>query len=110
MKLLFDQNHSPKLVGLLAELFPDSAHVYRLDLDEASDQAIYDYARREGYLVVTKDSDFCDLCSLRGFPPKVIWICTGNCSTDTIESLLRSHGGDIEEFGSDPHSGILGLL
>ena len=33
MKLLFDQNPSPKLVSRLAELFPDSSHVQIEGLD-----------------------------------------------------------------------------
>ena len=37
MKLLFDQNLSPKLVHRLADLFPDSSHVQLVGLDRAGD-------------------------------------------------------------------------
>lgn len=69
MKLLFDQNISPRLVARLADLYPGSNHVYPLGLDRMMDQEVYEYARREGFLLVTKDADFSDLCMLRGFPP-----------------------------------------
>jgi predicted nuclease of predicted toxin-antitoxin system len=47
MKLLFDQNLPPQLVLTLTDLFPDSNHVYAVDLDRALDSAVYEYARRE---------------------------------------------------------------
>jgi predicted nuclease of predicted toxin-antitoxin system len=85
VKLLFDQNLSPKLVERLADLYPDSNHVYQLGIDLAPDKEMRDYAAREGFVIVTKDSDFSDLCILLGFPPKVIWIRRGNCSSRDIE-------------------------
>jgi predicted nuclease of predicted toxin-antitoxin system len=45
MKLLFDQNLSPRLVLNLADLFPDSNHVYAIALDRAQDRDVYEYAR-----------------------------------------------------------------
>lgn len=72
MKLLFDQNLSPRLVNHLADLYSDSNHVYILGIDRAPDVEIWEYARRENFLIVTKDADFSDLCMMLGFPPKVI--------------------------------------
>jgi len=37
MKLLLDQNLSPRLADRLADLFPDSSHVQRVGLDTATD-------------------------------------------------------------------------
>jgi predicted nuclease of predicted toxin-antitoxin system len=110
VKLLFDQNLSPKLVTLLADLYPDSNHVYQTGIDRVADKDLRDYARREGFVIVTKDSDFSDLCILLGFPPKVIWIRRGNCSTAAIEDILRDHKQDIEALGQDEVIGILTLF
>ena len=110
MKLLFDQNLSPRLVARLADLFPDSNHIYPLGLDCVADHEVYEYARREGFLLVTKDADFSDLSVLRGFPPKVIWIRQGNCSTTVIEEILRRHYDDIKMLDADPIMGVLMLL
>ncbi|MGH7802528.1 MAG: DUF5615 family PIN-like protein [Thermodesulfobacteriota bacterium] len=74
MKLFFDHNLSPRLVNRLPDLYPDSSHVYLVGLDRFSDQEVWEYARREGYMIVTKDADFSDLCMLLGFPPRVIGI------------------------------------
>ncbi len=89
MKLLFDQNLSPRLVNRLSDLYPDSNHVYPLGIERVPDKEVWQYARDEGFLIVTKDADFSDLCMLLGFPPKVIWIRRGNCKTADIEKHLR---------------------
>jgi predicted nuclease of predicted toxin-antitoxin system len=110
MKLLFDQNLSPQLVLTLTDLFPDSNHVYAVDLDRALDSAVYEYARREGFTLVTKDADFGELNVLRGFPPKVVWIRRGNCSTATIADILRRRYDDIMNLDSDSTKGVLTLF
>ena len=110
MKLLFDQHLSPRLVKSLADIYPDSNHVYPLGLDQADDKEIWDYARREGFLIVTKDADFSDLCLLLGCPPKVIWIRRGNCQTSAIEAILRHHYSDIEVLDKDVIVGVLTLF
>lgn len=110
MKLLFDHNLPPLLVSRLGELFPQSQHVFPLGLDRASDREIRDYARQSGYAIVTKDADFSDLCVLLGFPPNIIWIRRGNCSTTALEELLRQHCEDIIALESDAVNGVLTLF
>ncbi len=68
MKLLFDHNLPPALVSRLQDLYDGSNHVYRLNLDRVADTDVWEYAKREGFLIVTKDADFSDICLLRGFP------------------------------------------
>ena len=104
MKLLFDHNLSPGLVQQLADCFPEASHVRLLGLERAADGEVWTYAQGRGYAIVTKDSDFNDLSVLRGFPPKVVWIRAGNCTTADIESLLRRKAiaiGDFLASGSD---------
>lgn len=72
MKLLFDQNLSPRLVRQLIDLFPGSAHVKTLGLDCAADLVLWDYARDNHFHIVTKDADFSDRSALMGYPPKVV--------------------------------------
>jgi predicted nuclease of predicted toxin-antitoxin system len=107
MKLLFDQNLSPRLVQKLDDLFPDSTHVLHQGLDRAEDKTVWDFAQREGLVLVSKDSDFSELILLFGFPPKVIWICRGNCSTRDIEQILRQNHDLIQTLEKDESSGIL---
>lgn len=74
MKLLFDQNLSLRLVAGLADLYPDSNHVYPLGLDRVTDQEVYEYARREGFLLVTKDADFAVSYSCRATRQPVVTV------------------------------------
>lgn len=110
MKLLLDQNLSPRLVQRLADLYPDSIHVSKVGLDHSLDRAIWDYARQYDYLIVTKDVDFSEFSLLRGFPPRVIWIRRGNCSTQDIETLLRNSFDLIKAITEDATTGILELF
>jgi predicted nuclease of predicted toxin-antitoxin system len=107
MKLLFDHNLSPRLVLTLADLYPNSQHVFPLQMDRDDDRLIWDYAVQNDYVIVTRDSDYNDLSLVRGFPPKVIWIRRGNCSTKEIETILRSSTQAIHEFFQNPALGIL---
>lgn len=109
MKLLFDENVSPRLVVGISDLFPGSVHVRDAGLSRASDAAIWDYARDRGLTIVSKDSDFHQASFLRGSPPKVIWIRRGNCTTADIETLLRSNRIEILAFGADPVAAFLAI-
>lgn len=108
--LLFDQNLSPRLVIKLADLYPGSNHVDTLGLGTAADPEIWNFARSNGYMIVTKDADFSELSVLLGIPPKVIWIRRGNCSTRDIENLLRSSYDTIADFSGDSNTGVLTLF
>ena len=110
MKLLFDQNLSPRLVDRLGDSYPNSSHVYLLQLDRASDVELWEYARMHGYTLVTRDVDFTELSIVRGFPPKVVWIRRGNCSTSDIESLLRLARQSIDILDNDPAVGVIELF
>ena len=98
MKLLFDQNLSPVLIGLLADLFPGSTHVRDVGLQASSDEAVWDYAIQQRFVIVSRDSDFRQRSFLFGGPPKVVWIRRGNCSTSEIEAIIRSHADDLLAF------------
>lgn len=109
MKLLFDENLSPRLVRSLSDVFPGSIHVRDVGLSCADDAAIWDYARDHELTIVSKDSDFHQVSFLRGPPPKVIWIRRGNCSTGEIETLLRSRRVQVEEFEAVEGASFLAL-
>jgi predicted nuclease of predicted toxin-antitoxin system len=57
MKLLFDQNLSPKLADCFRDSFKDTMHLYDLGLDAAEDLIVWKYARSNNFTIVTKDSD-----------------------------------------------------
>ncbi len=88
MKLLIDENLSYRLVRQLQTQFPGTEHVFRLGLLNQRDTTIWEYGRRNDFVILTQDEDFLDLSSLRGAPPKVILLRTGNLPSKQIYELL----------------------
>ena len=109
MKLLFDENLSHRLVASLADLFPDSVHVRDIGLKAADDVRVWNYAKADDFMIVSKDSDMHDRSFLFGYPPKVIWIRLGNCSTLDVEMLLRREYKTVENFYKDDYASFLTL-
>ncbi len=107
MKLLFDHNLSPKFLGRLADLFPDSEHVRNVNLHEADDRKVWEYARANGFVIVSKDEDFHQLSFLYGAPPKVVWVRLGNCTTTDIEQALRWHQTGLLKFNANEEGAFL---
>ena len=59
---------------------------------------------------MTKDSDFTDISTLLGAPPKVIWLRVGNCTTTKIEQILRAKYSTIEIFIDHSSDRILEII
>lgn len=107
MKLLLDENLSRRIVPFLLDSFPGTTQVALAGLEAANDQAIWDYAKSGGYVIVTKDDDFLGLLSLLGHPPKVIHLAMGNCpNQQVIDTLLRLQA-DLESLLSQPDVGLV---
>jgi predicted nuclease of predicted toxin-antitoxin system len=98
IRLLIDENLSPRLVTSVADLFPDSRHVRDVGLAQADDFAVWAYGRDNGFTIATKDGDFHQMSFLFGAPPKVVWFRAGNCSTDRMNHLIRTHAAMIADF------------
>ncbi len=83
--LLFDQNISYRILRLLETDFPGSLHVSRCGMPvPATDLEIWDFAAKHHLTIVTFDEDFSDVLSVRGGPPKIVWLRMGNPSTHDI--------------------------
>jgi predicted nuclease of predicted toxin-antitoxin system len=74
MKLLFDQNLASALVSRLASVYPGSEHVRESGMHAASDNDIWNYARQNEMMIVSKDSDFYYRSMVLGHLPKVVWV------------------------------------
>jgi predicted nuclease of predicted toxin-antitoxin system len=110
VKLLLDQNLSPRLVSALGDIYPGSLHVQNVNLDKADDRDVWDFARIENLIIMTKDVDFSERSIIFGFPPKIVWIRRGNCSTKDIEKILRNNLEGIKRFSENENAGILVLF
>lgn len=109
MNLLLDENLSPRLVQRLASLFPGLVHVRDVGLKEASDEAIWECARKNSYVIVTADADLVALSQRLGWPPKVIHIEQCDFPLRLIEDLLRRNAVRITEFDKDANAALLSV-
>jgi predicted nuclease of predicted toxin-antitoxin system len=98
VKLLFDENPSLRLADVLADLFPGSAHVHPSGLGNSVDSAIWEYAKANGFTIVSKDSDFEERSVVFGSPPKIILLRMRNCTSKEVEGLLRSAFLHVSRF------------
>ena len=98
MKLIFDQNISYRILKKLNVVFKDSIHVSDAGLNNSFDNDIWIFAKKHQYTIVTYDADFYDISIIKGHPPKIIWIRSGNSTTDALARLLNQNQDIIEQF------------
>lgn len=105
MKLRFDANLSPKLVGKLVSLFPGSVHIFDTGLVRYTpDETVWEYAKANGLVIVTADADFLGLVQQRGAPPRVVRLENCNYRTARVEELIRQHALRITELETSSKS------
>ena len=91
MKLLLDENLSRRLVPFLQHDYPGSNQVVLLGMASASGKEVWQKARDEGYVIVTRAAAFQELSLVWGQPPKVIWLKTLNQSrAATLKVLIEN--------------------
>ena len=102
MKLLLDENLSRRIIPSLQDVFPDSTQVALLNLNEADDREIWEYAKLKAYIIVTQDADFHEQSMLLGGPPLVVWLRCGNQPKNVILEKLTKQQKLIETANNDP--------
>ena len=91
MTIWLDNHLSPELARWIEKTLGVSCKQIReLDLARASDQEIFDRAKRETDVFVTKDRDFAELSARLGPPPAIILITLGNTSTRHLVGTLQT--------------------
>ena len=112
MKLLLDANISWRIIPQLKEHFDDCVHADNIpDLNfPAKDTEIWQFAKVNELIVITRDNDFANLTILNGFPPKIVLLRTGNCSRKfTVDLIIRSKQL-IQEFLISKEYGLLEIF
>ena len=82
MNFLIDAQLPPALASMLAAAGNRAVHVREVGLRDAIDRRIWDYAIREGAVVLTKDEDFAQRRSHTATGPTIVWLRVGNVATD----------------------------
>jgi predicted nuclease of predicted toxin-antitoxin system len=74
---------------------------------EASDAAVWAFAKAAGFVIVTADSDFFEIATALGPPPQVIWLRRWAYPTRDAEQILRREAVRITSFEADSEAGML---
>ena len=85
MRFLIDANLPPALAHFLKKEGYQAEHVEELGLRDAKDALIWDYAIKNGTVIITKDEDFEERLSHRPkMVPAVVWIRLGNTTKGAL--------------------------
>lgn len=108
MKFLLDENLSWRLIKKLSDHFPELIHASTINLSRpATDIAIWNFAKENGFTIITKDDDFEKLVLLKKAPPKVIYLKTYNLDTKSLAQLLIDNKDKIDVFCNSLENEIL---
>jgi predicted nuclease of predicted toxin-antitoxin system len=89
MIIWIDAQLPPTLAAWIVETFGVNALSLRdLGLRDAKDTEIFEAARQNGLVIMTKDSDFVDLVCRLGAPPQILWLTCGNVTNHNLRQLL----------------------
>lgn len=89
MKFLVDANLPPGLAAWLSEQSHEAIHVNNQPGLALDDRAIFEFARRHGYIIITKDEDFAALATLDDRPAAVVWVRFGNATNAKLRTWLE---------------------
>lgn len=89
MKFLVDANLPPGLAAWLRERAHEAIHVADEPEVALDDRAVFEFAARHGYIIVTKDDDFAALATLADDPAAVVWIRLGNATNRVLRNWLE---------------------
>jgi predicted nuclease of predicted toxin-antitoxin system len=89
MNIWVDAQLPPTLARWISENFSvETSAVRDLGLRDAKDIEIFEAARIDNFVIMTKDSDFIDLVCRLGMPPQILWLTCGNVTNRNLRRLL----------------------
>jgi len=108
-----DAQLPPDLAAWLSRAFQVEAHSLQdLGLRDAEDQVVFEKARASAAVLISKDSDFVELVSRHGPPPRLLWVTCGNVTNARLREVftavfgtacaLLHEGRAIVEIGDKP--------
>ncbi|MFI3217716.1 MAG: DUF5615 family PIN-like protein [Methylococcales bacterium] len=84
-----DAQLPPQLAIWLSQTFKVEAYSLRdLNLRDAENEQIFQQARQQGIVIISKDSDFVEMVLRLGIPPQLLWITCGNVTNRRLQELL----------------------
>ena len=91
MRFWIDAQLPPQFAFWLKETFNVEAQSLKeLGLRDAEDQVIFNAARNQGTVIITKDSDFIELVTRNGTPPQILWVTCGNVTNRNLKRIFEN--------------------
>ena len=88
MTIWVDAHLSPTIATWITNTFEITASALRsIGLRDAEDFEIFEAAKAQGVIFMTKDSDFVDLVDRLGAPPQIIWLPCRNTSNARLQEI-----------------------
>jgi predicted nuclease of predicted toxin-antitoxin system len=104
MKVRVDANLSPALAPWMnQELRCEASSAQLLGLLTATDNEIFEKAREEDAVILTKDGDFIDLVNRHGPPPKVVWLSCGNTTNARLRQIMTTQWVRVDQLLREGH-------
>jgi len=89
VNFLIDSQLPPALARWISTQGHQASHVANLGLLADDDSKIWDHARKEKAIIISKDEDFADRWLLSKENVALVWIRKGNCSNRALMSWLE---------------------
>lgn len=96
MRFLVDAQLPPRLARGIALCGHQAEHVADVDLRQASDGTIWQFALDYDAIVVTKDEDFALRASVARRAPRIVWLRLGNVRNAALDSCMARNWPEIE--------------
>ncbi|HKO77938.1 MAG TPA: DUF5615 family PIN-like protein [Flavobacterium sp.] len=107
MKFLLDENLSWRMIKMLEPISKEIVHVSDLKITQpADDISIWNYAKKNGFTIISKDDDFEKIVLLRKAPPKLIYLKTYNLDTKKLVDLILENKDKISQFVNSKENDI----
>lgn len=91
MMIWVDAQLPPAIAVWITSTFGVTAVALRdIGLRDAEDYEIFEVAKAQGAIIMTKDRDFVDLIDRYGTPPQIIWLTCGNTSNVRSREILSA--------------------
>ena len=91
MIIWLDAHLSPGIAVWITATFDITAYALRdVGLRDAEDSEIFEAAKAQEAIIITKDSDFVDLANRFGAPPQIIWLTCGNTSNSRLKEIFNA--------------------
>jgi predicted nuclease of predicted toxin-antitoxin system len=94
VKFLVDNQLPGALARFCQSVGHVSRHVLDLHMEERSDAEIWEFAKTEHSIVVSKDEDFVHLANRLGDDGRLLWVRIGNCRKEYLLQRFRESFDD----------------